>query len=215
MLSEFMDFLTNLQQYGLEYFRRYYGPYKARVVDNADPQALGRVQVECQRARLTGFNGVWVLPMMSGAGENAGVFWPPEEGEIVWLFFDNGDFHEPLCYMGGWFGPDEVPDYMKPEEGKPPTKRGLMTLGGHRLVFEDKEGEESITIEHKNGQIFQITPDGKVKVGDKNGSFEPMMRGSTVKAYLESHTHTHSWGPTGPSIQPFPSSGLSKDTETS
>ena len=90
-----------------------------------------------------------------------------------------------------------------------------MTLGGHRLVFDDKEGEESITIEHKSGQIFQITPEGKVKAGKKDGSFEPMMRGETVKAYLEGHTHSHAWGPTGPPIQPFPPKGLSEDTETS
>ena len=54
-----------------------------------------------------------------------------------------------------------------------------------------------------------------MKVGNKNGSFEPMMRGSTMKAYLEGHTHTHSWGPTGPPIQPFPPKGLSEDSETS
>ncbi len=215
MLSDFMEFLTNLKLYGLEYFRRYYGPYKAKVVDNADPDSLGRVQVECPRARLTGFNGVWVLPMSNGAGDSSGVFWPPDEGEIVWLFFDNGNFHEPMCYMGGWYAKDEIPSYMKSEEGQPPTRRGLMSLAGHRLVFEDKEGSESITIEHKDGQIFQITAGGKVKVGDGNGSFEPMMRGSTVKAYLEGHTHPHSWGPTGPPMQPFPSAGLSDDTETS
>lgn len=215
MLDDFRSFVADLRMYGLELFGLYYGPYRARVVDNSDPDSLGRVQVDCRRARLTGLNGVWILPMMNGAGDSSGVFWPPEEGETVWLFFDNGNFHEPMCYMGGWYASDEIPSYMRPEAGEAPTKRGMMTLGGHRLIFEDKEGEESITIEHKDGQIFQITSDGKVKVGDKTGSFEPMMRGSTVKAYLESHTHTHSWGPTGPPIQPFPPEGLSDDTETS
>jgi hypothetical protein len=215
MLSEFREFLANLRMFGMEYFRRYYGPYRARVEDNADPLGLGRIQISCPRARITALNGVWILPMAAGAGDTAGVFWPPAEGETVWVFFDNGDFNEPMCYMGGWFATDEIPDYLKPEDGESPTKRGLMTLGGHRLVFEDKEGEEDITIEHKNGQVFQITSDGKVKAGKKDGSFEPMMKGTTVKQYLEGHTHPHSWGPTGPPIQPFPPKGLSDDTETS
>ena len=90
-----------------------------------------------------------------------------------------------------------------------------MTISGHRIVFEDKDGEEFITIEHKDGHVFQLTSGGKAKVGKKGGSFEPMMRGNTVKAYLEGHTHTHAWGPTGPPIQPFPLKGLSDDSETS
>jgi uncharacterized protein involved in type VI secretion and phage assembly len=215
VLSEFREFVTNLRQYGLEFFGLYYGPYRARVVNNADPKGLARVQIECPRARLTGLNGVWLLPMMAGAGDRCGVFWPPEEGETVWVFFDNGNFSEPACYLGGWFSKDEIHEDMAPTDGEPPTRRGLMSPGGHRLVFEDKEGDEAITIEHKDGQIFQITSDGKVKSGKRGGSFEPMMKGTTVKAYLEGHTHPHSWGPTGPPIQPFPPKGLSDDTETS
>ena len=215
MLSEFREFLENLKTTGLEFFGLFYGPYRAIVEDTADPQGLGRIQVSCPRARLSGLNGIWILPMMAGAGLHSGVFWPPEEAETVWVFFDNGKFSEPACYIGGWWAKEEIHEDLAPTKGEAPTKRGLMTESGHRLVFDDAEGDESITIEHKNGQIFQITSDGKVKAGKKDGSFEPMLRGETVKIYLEGHTHPHSWGPTGPPIQPFPLKGLSDDTETS
>jgi len=163
---------------------------------------------------------MWVFPMMHGAGEDCGIFWPPEEGDYVFIFFENGDPTIPLGYVGGWFAPGEVPtgdndDSLDPETDGSPKKRGFKTPGGHSVVLDDKFGSEKVTIRHKDGTIVQWTDDNKVRMGNENGSFEPMMRGSTVKRWLETHSHPHSWGPTGSPIQPFPQDGLSDDTETS
>lgn len=250
----FIEFMVDLRQWGLEYFGKYYGPYRARVLSNADPHAIGRIRVECKRARLA--DSPWILPMMQGAGAHSGEFWPPEKGDLVWIYFDNGNPETPACYHGGWFAsgdldkdqegselPGEVDKGettakpgLRPEPGKPPVKRGWMSPGGHRVVLDDtawkknitittngnckiilddEKGKECITIEHPNGKILKITAEGKVKVGNRDGSFEPMMRGSTVKKYLEAHTHPHAYGPTGPPMQPFPPKGLSEDSETS
>jgi uncharacterized protein involved in type VI secretion and phage assembly len=160
--------------------------------------------------------------MMQGAGSSQGIFWPPEEKEYVWVFFENGDPTVPLAYMGGWFAAEDVPapdedkgNSLDPEDDGAPKKRGFMTPGGHSVVLSDKNGEERVTIRHKDGTIVQWTEEKKVKVGKEGGSFEPMMKGSTVKQWLDSHTHPHSWGPTGPPASPLPSNALSEDTETS
>lgn len=212
VFEEFVDYLT---RFGLEYFRRYHGPYRAKVIDNKDPGGLGRVLVECPRARLNKNNSQWVLPMMHGAGPGSGIFWPPENDAFVFVFFDNGDPDHPLGYIGGWYAEDEVHDELTPEDDGTPEKRGFRTPGGHLVVMSDKDGEEKVLIRHKDGTIVEWTSDKKVKIGNEDGSFEPLMRGSTVKQWLESHTHPHSWGPTGPPFNPLPPTALSDDSETS
>jgi len=216
----FTTFIEYLYRYGLEFFRRYHGPYKALVINNHDPEGLGRIIVECPRARLGPGNTSWVLPMMQGAGSAQGIFWPPEEKEYVWVFFENGDPTIPLAYMGGWYAAEDVPDGDKdnsldPEDDGAPKKRGFQTPGGHSVVLDDKGGEEKITIRHKNGTIIQWTEGNKVKLGKEDGSFEPLVRGNAWKQWAENHTHPHSWGPTSKPIQPIPSDVLSDDTETS
>ena len=211
-LSEFKQFLAQLTRLGLEYYRRYYGPYRAIVTSNQDPEKKGRIQVRCPRARLPDGNGIWVLPMMQGAGPTRGTFWPPENKDVVWIFFDNGDPVEPACYLGGWFT-QEIHDDLK-SSGNAPVKRGFVTPAGNRIIFDDSSGSEKITIEQKDGKIVKVSGQ-KVQVGDKGGSFEPMMRGSTVKRWLETHTHGHAFGPSSAPLQPFPLDGLSDDSETS
>lgn len=200
--------------YGLEYFRRYYGPYKGRVVNNRDPKKLGRIKVYCPRAKLSRNNSIWVLPMSSFSGDGYGSFFPPEEGDVVWIFFENGDPTTPLCYMGGWYSRGELDEKFRPGDDGP-KRRGFQTPGGHSVVMDDTEGSRSVKIRHRSGSIIEMDEDGKIRIGDEDGSFEPLLRGDTVKQWLETHTHPHSWGDTAPPRQRFPSNGLSSDNETS
>lgn len=208
-------FIEKFVRFGAEYFRRYYGPYMARVENNQDPEGRGRIIVECPRARLPKENASWVLPMMYGAGNGYGIFWPPEKDDYVWIFFENGDPTNPATYMGGWFGSRQVAQEHDPENDGSPKKRGFKTPGGHVIALSDVDGAEEVTIRHKDGNIVKWTPDGKVQMGKDGGSFEPMLKGTTVKQWLETHTHPHPWGPTSPPLQPFPVAGLSTDSETS
>jgi uncharacterized protein involved in type VI secretion and phage assembly len=153
--------------------------------------------------------------MMHGAGKEHGMFWPPEQNDYVYVFFDNGDPFKPLGYMGGWYAEKEVHSELDPESDGSPMKRGFRTPGGHTVAMSDVKGKETIRILHKDGTVVEWTSDKKVKIGKDKGSFEPMFKASTVKQWLESHTHPHSWGPTGPPIQPFPPKGLSDDVENS
>lgn len=221
---KFIEFIDNLYRFGLEYFRKYYGPYRAIVVSNKDPLHQGRVQISCPRARLNRNNGIWVYPMTHGAGVSQGgdrkglgkgMFWPPEQGDAVWIFFDNGDPSLPLGYVGGWFGGlplSEVPAEMNPGSDHIPKKRGFITPGGAKIILDDTAGSEEITIENPNGQRVLLQR-SKVKIGNKDGNFEPMFKASTVKRWLQNHDHSHPFGPTGPPVEPFPVDGMSDDVE--
>ncbi len=210
----FSDFLDKLYRLGLESLRKYYGPYRAIVVDNKDPDGQGKIQVVCPRALLTEFNGIWILPMMDGAGNDKGVFWPPDVKDGVWIFFDNGDPTRPCGYIGGWYGGGELHDDLSVSLTKTPERRGFVTPGGNRIILDDSDGEEKVTIQSKGGQRVQVAG-SKVRIGNKDGQYEAMFRGETVKKWLTSHTHSHPWGPTGPSITVFPLDGLSDDVEGS
>jgi uncharacterized protein involved in type VI secretion and phage assembly len=233
-LDKLSQFLADVRQWGLEYFGKYYGPYRAIVISNKDPSGMGRIKVECPRARIA--ESGWILPAMSGAGFQSGEFFPPEPNDSVFVFFDNGDPQVPSCYMGGWYAKGEIDPDLAPEGGSPPLKRGVVspgghkiimddtrnkknvtikTPGGHSIVIDDSSGSENITIEHSNGKVIQITSGGKVRIGDKDGKFEPLLKGETVKQWLINHKHPHAWGPTGIPIDPFPPDGLSDDSETS
>jgi hypothetical protein len=212
--SDFDEFTGNLKRLGLEYFRRYYGPYRAIVEDNADPAGLGRVTVSCPRARMLKDNGHWLFPMAAGAGPGHGEFFPPEKGDAVWIFFDNGDPNEPACYLGGWYHGSDIDSELAPSPKNAPKKRGWVTPGGNKIIIDDTNGSESILVKQKSGKIVRITKD-KISVGSKDGSFEPMLLGKQVKNWLDNHTHPHAYGPTQKPLTPLPQNALSSDTETS
>ena len=214
-MATLQDFMENIMRMGLEYYRRFHGPYRAEVISNQDPESIGRILIECPRAKFGKDNANWVYPMMAGAGKSRGFFWPPEKGDYVWVFFDNGDPTHPATYMGGWFAPDEVDEAFDTDDDAIPRRRGFQTPGGHRVVLDDTTDVERITIEHKDGTIIQWTEDKTIKLGKKDGSFEPLVRGNAWKRWAETHTHPHSWGPTLPPTEPIPSDVLSSDTETS
>jgi uncharacterized protein involved in type VI secretion and phage assembly len=146
----FARFLENFLFYGLEYFNKYYGCYRGDVVRNDDPQNRGRIMVQVPTVGHISALEVWVDPIFDGAGGNRGVFWPPEVGDSVRVFFEGGDASKPCGYHGGWYGTEDVPEEFatsdQGQEFKVPERRGLMTRGGHSLVFDDTDGEQALTI---------------------------------------------------------------------
>jgi uncharacterized protein involved in type VI secretion and phage assembly len=224
ILSEFVE---SIYRFGLERFRRYYGPYRAIVVSNQDPQFKGRIQIHCPRARLNPDNNIWIQPMDAGAGSNKGQFWPPDIGDGVWIFFDNGDPTKPLCYMGGWYGgvqQTELNQALAPDSSGNPVRKGWVSpgqknpngtwAGGHQIILDDTSGQEQLIVQHSSGLRVLITNDS-VSVGSEDGEFEPMIKGSTAQEWFNTHIHDSAVGPTSPPSIPFPEAALSQNTKTS
>lgn len=87
--------------------RRFYGKYRGKVVNNADPFFQGRVQVSCP-AVLGAGRFAWAMPSSPYAGPGVGFFAPPPIGANVWVEFEGGDPDYPI--LGGCFwGPGEAP----------------------------------------------------------------------------------------------------------
>lgn len=87
---------------------RYYGKYRATVLNNVDPMLLGRIQVV-----VPDVSGVaptsWAMPCLPMAGLNSGVFTVPVVGAGVWVEFEQGDPDRPIWVGGYWGSAAEVP----------------------------------------------------------------------------------------------------------
>lgn len=166
MASPIDIFLQKLQVYGLEFFRRYYGLYRAEVKAVDDPETRGRIQVQCPEVGHTQKLNKWVDPAFAGAGAQRGWFWPPEIGDSVWVSFERGDASKPNLYFGGWFGSDEVPTELG-YANKVPKRKGFAMRMGHTVVFNEESGKESVEIYWRKPSSQPDDPDTAKRDGDK------------------------------------------------
>lgn len=147
-------FIDALVTNGLEHFRSFYGPRRAKVVRNDDPEKRGRIQVSAPPFGEGESLDRWVDPSFDGTGPDRGQFWPPEVGDVVWVRFDRGRPDSPLVYEGGWHGtkasgnlPAEfATSAVSGAANEVPTRRGIVTRMGHMLIFAEEQGKESIRL---------------------------------------------------------------------
>src|ERR1700759_4406252 len=78
-----------------------YGKYSGTVIDNADPQQVGRLLVEVPSVLAD--VPVWARPCFP-----YGHFFVPAQDARVWVEFEGGDLSYPI-WVGTWFADGEVP----------------------------------------------------------------------------------------------------------
>jgi len=99
---------------------RFYGKYRGQVVDNQDPDHLGRLQALVPEVLGDIVSG-WAVPCAPYAGPQAGFFAVPSPGAGVWIEFEAGDTSRPI-WVGGWWGTAEVPMQPAGVLSEPTTK---------------------------------------------------------------------------------------------
>jgi uncharacterized protein involved in type VI secretion and phage assembly len=147
---------------------RYYGKYRGIVVDKADPQQIGRVQVRVP-AVLGEEVALWALPCLPHGGlADQGLFSVPEPGAQVWVEFEGGDLEQPIWTGTFWQSPGDAPADVQQDDG--PSTRLLTTAAGNKLIFEDKDGEELIRLEHPSEASIEMNPEGGIVLTDSAGA---------------------------------------------
>ena len=129
----------------------------AEVTDNADPENLGRVQVQFawQKSRNKTTNWIRVRSLDAGSSEtvskNRGFVFVPEIGDQVMVDFELGDPCRPYV-SGSMFHKNNgeggnVDNHIKT----------IVTRSGHTLEFnDDKNGDWGITLKDANKNIIHI-----------------------------------------------------------
>jgi len=146
---------------------KYYGKYRGFVVDNADPEKLGRVRVKVPGVLGEAESG-WALPCLPFGGlAGQGSFTVPEIDAQVWVEFEAGEPSQPIWTGTYWRVPDDVPE---PARLDPPTTRLLQTPSGHLLQFDDAEGEERILVKHPSDAQLSIDESGTLTLTAADGA---------------------------------------------
>lgn len=146
--------------------RKKYGKYRATVVDNQDPEKLGRLKLQIPSILGTRQSD-WALPCMPfGGGSDHGFFMVPEIDAQVWVEFEEGDIDRPIWTGTFWQSGDDVPPEADVEEM---STRLIKTPCGHILQFDDKDGEEKILLRHKTEAELTIDENGTLVLTDAGG----------------------------------------------
>lgn len=135
--NSFMDTLTFQ---GIESMGRYYSFYRGIVIDNYDPDRVNCIEVAVPYVQGN-IPSIWATPFGQWGGANGGFkMLAPEIGDIVWVFFEQGDPNHPLWTYCGW-DPDEVPNELSQ-----PYQMGILTPNGNVILLDDLSGDLQIGI---------------------------------------------------------------------
>jgi len=176
--------------------RRFLGKYRGFVVDNEDPELLGRLKVRVPSVLGDEVVTGWAMPCVpSGGMARQGHLFVPDVEAGVWIEFEEGDPEFPVwvgCFWSAPGGESEVPTPVD-EQGapaddpaSPPARRIVRTTQGHTIQFDDSDdalriilsdgdeenrivfSDDGLTITNKDNAIT-MTDDG-VTVEDANGN---------------------------------------------
>jgi len=155
---------------------QFFGKYRGIVVDNADPDQLGRLKLRVPSvlgSETCVTDWAWPCVPFGGAADQ-GWFFIPEVGALVWVEFEEGNLDLPIWVGTFWSragGETGIPRQAREMSGNAPQRRVLKTPSGHVLEFSDVEGEEAIRITHKDAHTMVVLDEtGSVIVGNLNGS---------------------------------------------
>ena len=160
--------------------RRFYGKYRGLVVNNADPERLGRLKL--QVPSVLGDNVVtgWAMPCVPyGGGADQGMLFIPEVGAGVWVEFEEGDLEFPIWVGTYWSKPGGNSELPKPNDpqGKeqssvqsPPTRKIIKTNKGHTIQLEDSGVDERIIISDGQSENRIVFSKNGIAIENKNNS---------------------------------------------
>lgn len=133
--------------------------YRGVVIDNADPQRIGRCIVTVPGV-LPEDGGPWAIPIggMGAGSAQHGIYAVPNVGADVAVWFEQGDPDHPF-YMGGNPGTTEVPGEVSDSENsdEQATKVAVWETDRWRLKMDGRVGKgEFHIIDKVTGDAFEI-----------------------------------------------------------
>jgi uncharacterized protein involved in type VI secretion and phage assembly len=121
------------------------------VLDNNDPDGLGRIKVQFGWQRRMGTSTPWIKMNTPYGGNGKGFYFIPELDEEVLVGFENNNPEKPYVLSAGYnssakSGVADADNNIK----------AIMTRSGHIIELNDTDGGEMITIKDKNNNSIVI-----------------------------------------------------------
>jgi hypothetical protein len=112
----------------------FFGKYRGVVVDNVDPEFLGRILASVPDVSH-GVPGSWAMPCVPLAAIASGTFMVPQIGAGVWIEFEHGNPDHPI-WVGCYWGEGQLPPLaLAAPPGDPPVV--ISTTLQNSLVVSD------------------------------------------------------------------------------
>lgn len=148
---------------GLEALGRFYGTYRAVVINNQDETNTGKILVNIPMIQ-SGIE-IWASPKSFGGGLGYGFkFLTPPKGEFVWVEFEYGDPARAVWSYHPW-ARGEMPDELKSAD-----VIGIVTPKGHYITLNEaaENDEDILTVQLEGGlsvkasteKVYLEIPDG-------------------------------------------------------
>jgi uncharacterized protein involved in type VI secretion and phage assembly len=138
---------------------KYFGKYRAFVIDNVDPLQTGRLMVQ-----VSDVSGVlpstWAMPCLPFAGTQSGFYAVPEIGSQVWIEFEQGDPDYPIWVGCFWGSAADVPALAL--AGAPGLQQIVVqTTGQNMLLISDTPGPTGgIMLQSSTGALISVSDTG-------------------------------------------------------
>ena len=147
--------------------RRYYGKFRAKVVDNFDKDGEMKLKVQVSDVGGEPLES-WARCCTSVGGPQHGFFSVPPNGSGVWVEFEQGDIDYPIWTGCFWGNQGEVPERAKEIHKKGNQSITLQTPSKHSLTISEK-GSEGIEIKSPQKARIQII-DQKITIENGAGA---------------------------------------------
>ncbi len=141
------------------------GLVEAIVVDNIDPERMGRVKVKFPTLPQMP-ESFWARLLMPMAGQERGWMTIPEKEDEVLVAFLHGDFQHAIV-LGALHNGVDTPPYAN-EDGEN-NLRVFQSRSGHRLTFDDSPGAERVELILHNEEIRVIWDSANKVIGVYSG----------------------------------------------
>lgn len=121
----------------------------AEVVDNHDPEELGRIKVKFPWQQDSGETTPWIRVAAAGAGGGHGAYFVPEVGDQVLIGFSYNNPNRPVVLGSLYHGKVKPPNAADPDN----NSKIIRTRSGNQIKLSDEGGKESISIENGTNTI--------------------------------------------------------------
>lgn len=154
------------------------GIYRGKVVDNNDPDMLGRIKVQVypMLADIEAAGLPWAVPAPSlfvGAGESMGCFAVPANDTHVFIFFESGDMYQPVYFAEA---PTRTLGLPTSRVINYPTRKVWRSVSKITMILDDTDYTTKIV--HPTGTTVLIDQNGKVII---NSVDDVIITGATVQ----------------------------------
>lgn len=131
------------------------------VVNNVDPERLGRVQL-----RYPWLSDTVISPWARVVQPDTGTYFMPHLDEDVWVTFEKGDFDRPVVTGALWNVKHRPPEAATAKN----FKKVLQTRQGHRIALDDNPENGGIILQAGKGGMIKVDANGTVRLESAKGA---------------------------------------------